>query len=53
MLLLEFSAPVKGKGGVRRGLGTLEGKACRLDTTLALEFVVVEKKLLEIATLPE
>jgi hypothetical protein len=40
---LEFLAPMKGKGG-GRGLGTLEGKACRVDTALARELVVFKTK---------
>jgi hypothetical protein len=39
---LEFSAPVKGEGGVGRGLGTRKGKACRVDHTLTSELVHLE-----------
>jgi hypothetical protein len=31
---LKFVAPVKEREGVGRGLGTLEGKACRVNHTL-------------------
>jgi hypothetical protein len=48
---LEFSAPVKGEGGVRRGLGTLEGKACRVGTTLTRELVVFKIKMSQIDTI--
>jgi hypothetical protein len=50
---LEFSAPVKGDGVVGRGLGTLEGKACRAGATLALEFVIFETKNHQIDTITQ
>jgi hypothetical protein len=50
---LEFLAPVKGEGGAGRGLGTLEGKACRVDYTLAFEFVVAEHKSHQIDTITQ
>jgi hypothetical protein len=50
---LDFLAPVKGKGGVRRGLGTLEGKACRVNHTLTREFVAYKRKILQIDTIAQ
>jgi hypothetical protein len=48
---LEFLAPVKGEGGMERGLGSLEGKACRVGTTLTRELVVLKKKKAQFDTI--